>query len=817
MAAVPLVARSHLRRHRGASTLIGALIAVAVAVVLGALAGARRTDAAVGAFVAADQGSDGYAFFALPAFGGSASTDLAAEEALVGAVPGVVRTARFTDAEAQLSAPGIPGGRLAVQGYIGMEPDGISMVSQLRLVAGRHADQSRAGEVLIDEELARDADLGVGSAVGLQVYTAAQAFGDLTAGAEGVAVDAEVVGIVRRPTDLRDPQDRQLVANDYVVHQDVYLTSALWDAADGDIARYNPLVGFDVADDADLGQILTTMEEDLGAYAVAHDRFLELDGTFKGADRGANLHSTGLRIFAVVVAIAGLFLVGQTLGRQIVLEAMDNPTLRALGMTPRQLWQSALLRAAPVAVGGAVLGVVGAIALSPLAPLPGTVARRAELDLGVAVDAVVVMGGGLLAAVLVLVASALPSARAATSGASGDAAPTRPTLASRLATFGLAAPAVVGLRFALEPGRGRSAVPVRAAIAAAITAIAVVVGATSFSSSLSESRGDASRYGVTWDVAAGAMTTPEESVALADEIRSIPGVEAFAGMGNTAFDTPYGEVPALMLRQEQGVVTPSITDGRAPGPGEVALGALTMREAGLSIGDVFQIDDAIAGTRDFEITGTVVLNAAGVDPSIPPGRGALFDWSMLALLDPASAEFVAPVMFLVDVEPGRTVEVEERLRTLFPTSTRSAPVEPLDLVNLGDASLLPSALGVVVAVLGLGTVVHAMLSAIRRRQRELAVLKTMGFVRSQTRRAVVYQAITFGTLALIVGVPLGVAGGRTAWSFAASQLGIPSRPVTSIATIALVVGSLLGVLIITALVPAQLASRVPPAVALRRD
>jgi predicted lysophospholipase L1 biosynthesis ABC-type transport system permease subunit len=272
-----------------------------------------------------------------------------------------------------------------------------------------------------------------------------------------------------------------------------------------------------------------------------------------------------------------------------------------------------------------------------------------------------------------------------------------------------------------------------------------------------------------------------------------------------------------MVRQEKGIVTPLITEGRAPGPGEVALGAVTMRDEGLHIGDDLEIKDAIAGNASFRITGVVVLNVAGVDVSIPPGHGALFDWSMLARLNQPVAEFIAPQIFLVDVQPGHLDAVSQQLATLFPTSTRSAPVEPLDLVNLGDASLLPAALGVVVAVLGIGTVAHAMLSTVRRRQRELGVLKTLGFVRSDVRRTIAWQAVTFGAIALVVGIPLGVIGGRLAWYLAAEQLGIPSHPVVATASIALVAAAVGAVLLLTAAVPAHRASHVRPADMLRRD
>ena len=199
--------------------------------------------------------------------------------------------------------------------------------------------------------------------------------------------------------------------------------------------------------------------------------------------------------------------------------------------------------------------MLGAVALSPLMPLPGTVARRAELDPGVSVDPFVLVAGGLLAVVLATVASTLPSLRTVGSGFRDRSAPRgRPGIASRLAARGLSAPAVVGVRFALEPGRGRTAVPVRTAIVTAAVTVALVVAAVTFSSSLTATRDEPRRYGVTWDVAAGAMSSVEQADALAAQVRRIPGVAAFAGMSTTAYDTPFGEIPSVMVRQEEGVV-----------------------------------------------------------------------------------------------------------------------------------------------------------------------------------------------------------------------------------------------------------------------
>ena len=460
--AASLVAASHLRRNRGSSALVVVLLAVVVAIVLAALAGARRTDRVVDDFVAGDAGAEGYVGF--PPLGPEPVGDLAAEESAVAAVDGVERTARFSDAVVELSGPAVSNGPVVLQGWVGREPGGLAKASRLHLVAGRAADQARTDELLIDEELARDARLEVGSAVDLRLFTLEQLAAGSDARAGGFAVEAEVVGIVRRPTDLRDPQERQLVPNDYVVHQDVYLTTALWNAGgQTDIAGFTPFIGFDFEDGAEPRQVLAAITEATGGYAIDHARFLELDGTFNGVDRSASLHSRGLQAFAAAVAIAGLFLVGQTLGRQIVLEARDDGTLRALGLTPRWVRIAALL-ARPA--GGrrrrAARRARRSCALAPDAVAGNGGPRRAELDPGVSVDPLVLVGGGLLAVVLATVASTLPSLRAVGAASRDQSAPRgRPGLASRLAARGLSAPAVIGIRFALEPGRGRTAVPVR--------------------------------------------------------------------------------------------------------------------------------------------------------------------------------------------------------------------------------------------------------------------------------------------------------------------------------------------------------------------
>ncbi len=817
-----LVAGARLRRNLRSSALIGALLAVTVAVVLAAVAGARRTDTVVGQLVAADRGADGYAAFTLPFAGGTADPDLKTQEAAIKAFPGVSGTARFADVLAELSGPTVPAGRLAVGGWIGMEPGAITKVSTLPLVRGRTMDERHADEIVIDEELARDTALEVGSEVDLRLYSGAQRSADANTPAAGWTERVKVVGIVRRPIDLRDPDTAVFRANDYTVHHDIYLSSAHWRAAGGDIADFNPMVAFDVAGGTDLPALLAEMTKRTGAYSIDHDRFLELRGTFKGVTRSASLHARGLDVFALVLGLAGLYLVGQTLGRQIESESSDDAFLRVIGMTGGQLRLAVLIRAFPVAAAGSLLGLFGAIALSPLAPLPGTVARRAALHPGVSVDLPVLVVGAVVAIFLAVLAAALPTLRRPPTVVAERGAWRSPLgprgagwLISSASRF-LRAPAAVGVRFALEPGRRRDAVPVRSAIATAASALSIVLVAQIFSASLADSRRNPSRYGVAWDVAAGAMTSPDDARVLAERVRALPDITAFAGMATTAFDTPYGEIPSVMVQQQLGTVTPLVTEGRAPGKGEVALGALTMHETGLRIGDELTINDAIAGSFAFRITGTVVLNVAGVDVSIPPGRGALFDWSMMAILNAKSAEFIGPQIFLVDAAPGKTASVESALRSIFPTSTSAVSVEPLDLTNLADAGLLPQALGAVTAILGIGTVAHAMISAVRRRKSDIAVLRAFGFVRSDVRSVIVWQGLTFVAVCTAIGIPAGVIAGRAAWSLATDRLGIVNVPVVPLGMVLAAPLICALIVLVTALIPAAMATRIPVATVLRR-
>jgi ABC-type antimicrobial peptide transport system permease subunit len=85
-----------------------------------------------------------------------------------------------------------------------------------------------------------------------------------------------------------------------------------------------------------------------------------------------------------------------------------------------------------------------------------------------------------------------------------------------------------------------------------------------------------------------------------------------------------------------------------------------------------------------------------------------------------------------------------------------------------------------VLVLAAGTLVHALAVALRRRRREVALLKALGFDRSAIGRTVLLQAVSLAALGVVVGVPLGLVLGRWAWRLAARTVGVLSGPVTPV-------------------------------------
>jgi ABC-type lipoprotein release transport system permease subunit len=108
-------------------------------------------------------------------------------------------------------------------------------------------------------------------------------------------------------------------------------------------------------------------------------------------------------------------------------------------------------------------------------------------------------------------------------------------------------------------------------------------------------------------------------------------------------------------------------------------------------------------------------------------------------------------------------------------------------------------------------------SSVRRRRRDLAVLKTLGFLPRQVWATVAWQATAFATMAVLAGLPLGVAIGRWAWRLVAVQLGVVPEPALPPLQILAVAGGAILAGNLIAAGPGWVAGRLRPALVLRSE
>ena len=112
-------------------------------------------------------------------------------------------------------------------------------------------------------------------------------------------------------------------------------------------------------------------------------------------------------------------------------------------------------------------------------------------------------------------------------------------------------------------------------------------------------------------------------------------------------------------------------------------------------------------------------------------------------------------------------------------------VVPPEVNHLRQIDWFLPTLAALLAVLALLAIGHALVTAVRRRRREFALLKTLGFDRRQVRTTVAWQATTLTAIGLVVGVPLGLLAGSYAWGLVANGLGVSTIVTVPVLAVAL--------------------------------
>lgn len=833
---------SFARRWAG-YTSIALLIALIGGLAMGSIAAARRTQSSYPVFLAASNPSELSVSVYSPVNGG-AVVPLTSE---IARLPDVVRVRTVAVPRVVPMAPdGVP--RLATLGVVSVfaSADGeFSEQDRPAIAAGRRTDPRRVDEIEMTASAARLLGVHVGEVVPLGFYTDAQtSLGGFGTPAVRPRIEffTKLVGI--------------FVFNNSVVQDDVdraYGFILVTPALLGEIAAVEP------AQAAPLGYGLQLRQGDLDIAKLEQEvvRLLPRRATaefhvtsrvVQEVELAIKPESLALGGFGAIAALVCLVLATQAISRQLRLTDDDRGIMRALGAGPAMTAGDGLIGVLAAVTLGSILALVVAVGLSPLAPL-GPV-RPFYPGSGIAFDWTV-LGTGLavLVATLTGVAFALSLRARPYRRSRGGQAPVRSSIVARGAeASGVPVAGVIGVRFALESGRGRTAVPVRSAIVGTVLAVALVVASLTFASSLQTLVSRPQLYGWNWSYALDPTNNvPPQAMRL---ISHDPDVAAWGGYDYNNVEIDNQTVPVLLARSLHEALSPPILSGHGlEGPDQIVIGAATLAVLHARVGDYVELSygspaDAplyVPPTR-LLIVGTATFPAVGYESLVADhtsmGTGALFSESAL------SAAFLHAVSS-GDPNLNGPELVFVRLRTDVSAADGRADMEhiaavadkvfdsdpnaqgnsvdvlgvqhPAQIVNYRSIGSTPVILAVALAagaVVALGLTLAA---SVRRRRRDLALLKTLGFTGGQLSAAVAWQATVTAVIGAVVGVPLGIILGRQLWTLFAENLNaVPYPTVPALSVVLVAAGALVFANFVAAL-PGRSAARTPTALVLRAE
>jgi ABC-type lipoprotein release transport system permease subunit len=138
-------------------------------------------------------------------------------------------------------------------------------------------------------------------------------------------------------------------------------------------------------------------------------------------------------------------------------------------------------------------------------------------------------------------------------------------------------------------------------------------------------------------------------------------------------------------------------------------------------------------------------------------------------------------------------------------------------VNYRTVGAVPSLLVAGLAVGAVAALALTLAASVRRRRRDLALLKTLGFTHRQLASAVAWQASVSALVGVVLGVPLGIILGRWLWNLFARQIYAVPEPTVPIVWVLVIALGALVLANVVAAIPARTAARTPTALLLRSE
>jgi hypothetical protein len=836
--------------HRWSGYLsVALLVGLVGGVAMGSIAAARRTQSSFSVFLASTNPSD----LSMPTFGAGAvnsaspnySATLTKE---IADLPGVRHAEAWINVNgAPMRPDGAPAIGQIAQIYTAASVDGLYFnQDRAAVIQGRMADPRRPDEFVMTPLAARLLGLHVGETVPYGFFTNQQATlpGIGTPSVQPFRrIDAKLVGLVELSSEIVQDQVDRLPA--LVLFTPALAKEMLADSGRGagGVTYYGLQLDHGSRDVAGVEQALARLMPRGAEYAFHTTAPIE-------AKVGQVVRPVAIALgaFGAIAALAALLIAGQVVSRQLRIASGDLTVLRTLGADPAVITADGLFGVIGAVGLGSLLAVAVAVALSPLSPLgpvgpvypsPGLAFDWPVLGIGSAV-----LIGGIGSMAVILARREAPHRVALRS----RLAPARTSKVARaVISMGLPAPGAVGVRLALEPGERRAAVPVRSALLGATLAVAMVVAALTFGSGLQTLISHPALYGWNWNYLLNATNNvPPQALALLDRDHN---VAAWTGADHNEAEID-GQNVAVLFGDTHATLTPPILAGHAvTQKNQIVLGAATLAQLHKHIGDTVVVSygdrqaapDYIPPTH-LVIVGTATMPAVGSSGIFADhtsmGTGALIS----AGIEPAAYRHAqlsryptlnGPNLVFVKLRSGVSAAAAlAGLEWIANAANRTFAAvpdgrgggysvavlgvqRPAEIVNYHTMGAAPVILAAGLAAGALAALALTLAASVRRRRRDLALLKTLGFTRGQLAGAVAWQASVAAVIGIAVGVPAGVALGRRLWVlFAQAIYAVPEPTVPVLPVILIALGALV-LANIAAAIPGRLAARTPAARLLR--
>jgi hypothetical protein len=389
-------------------------------------------------------------------------------------------------------------------------------------------------------------------------------------------------------------------------------------------------------------------------------------------------------------------------------------------------------------------------------------------------------------------------------------------------------------------------VPVRSVLLGTVLAIATVVATLTFASGLRTLVSHPALYGWNWNYALDPSSdVPPPALKLLDHD---PDVAAWAGVNYTNAEIDGQTVPFIFARPGAAVSPPVVSGHGLDANNQIMLGSATLAELHKDVGDTVTV--SLGTPKDtpiyipptpLVIVGTATFPAVGyasfVADHTSMGTGALVSDNIpppafqQALQSP-DPNLNGPELVFVRLRTGLSSEAGlEDMRRIAnsankvfaadPTTANNNSVSvlgvqrPAQIVNYRSIGSTPIVLAVGLAGGAIAGLALTLAASVRRRRRDLALLKALGFMRRQLAAAVAWQATVIAVVGVVVGIPLGIVVGRQLWILFARNINAVPDPTVPVLSVLLVAIGALVLANLVAAVPGRTAARTPTALLLR--